>query len=313
MTFYLDRTLVFPNRLDNPMQWLSPENGRDVFVEIGFGNGEYLRYLANTNPEALHVGIEVSQRCIDKAARIAHREGLDNIRLLFGDARFLLRECFPDASIQGVYMNFPCPWPKQKHARRRVTTQAFVDVLGTVLRRNGFFELMTDERWYADEVVEAMNHPGFLEVRQFQVNAERDITTKYQKKWIALGKKTYRVRVQKTAQHQIPRMAGGMESMHVIVNDVSFDDNDLDRFRNREGGTAERHWVLSEAFAGSDGSGLIRAITVDEGFEQRFFIALHNREGKCVVKVDPSSSPYKTPAVRLALERTAAILSGEEQ
>lgn len=312
MTFYLDHTLVFPHREKDPLNWLTPCSNSQVYIEIGFGNGDFLRHLARSRPKALHVGIEVSQRCLDKAARIARRDGLDNIRLLFGDARFLLRECFPDEAIRGVYMNFPCPWPKQKHARRRVTTRAFVDVLGTILAMGGFFELMTDERWYAEEVVQAMGNAAFLEVSDFQVNPERAVTTKYHKKWIAMGKESFRVRVTKTAPHRIPRIVGGMESMHVVVKNRFFDGKDLERYQNREGGTDNTHWVFTEAFVGADGSGLIKAITVDEGFEQRFFIALTNREEKCVVKVDPSSSPYRTPAVRLAIEQAAAVLRGEE-
>lgn len=308
MTLYLDQTLVFPNRLDNPMDWLSPYSHRPLYVEIGFGNGDFLRHLAGSLPEGLHVGIEVSQKCIDKAARKAAREKLDNIRLLFGDARFLLRECFPDETVDGVFMNFPCPWPKQKHARRRVTTQAFVDVLGSVLKLGGTFELMTDERWYAEEVVEAMGKPPYLEVVSFHVNPVRPLTTKYEKKWLEMGKDTHQVRVRKTSHHSTIRMAGGMESMHVVVEGKAFDGKDLDRFKNKEGGDDNAHWVLSEAYTGADGSGLIKAITVDEGFEQRFYILLANREGKCVVKVDPSSSPYKTPAVRKALENAAALL-----
>ena len=312
MTHYLEETLIFPNRAENPIKWIELYNNRPVYIEIGFGNGDFLRHLAQENPEPLHVGIEVSQRCIDKTARICRREGLKNIRLIFGDARFLLRECFPDGGVQGVYMNFPCPWPKQKHARRRVTTCAFVEVLGTVLAMDGFFELMTDERWYAEEVVQAMGNATFLEVSDFQVNPDRAVTTKYHQKWIALGKESFRVRVTKTAPHRIPRIVGGMDSMHVVVKDRFFDGKDLKRYQNREGGTENTHWVFTEAFVGADGSGLIKTITVDEGFEQRFFIALTNREEKCVVKVDPSSSPYRTPAVRMAIEEAAAVLKGEE-
>lgn len=310
MTLYLDQKLVFPNRLDNPMDWLSPYGHRPLYVEIGFGNGDFLRHLACSNPEALLVGIEVSQKCIDKAARKATREALDNIRLLFGDARFIMRECFPDETVNGVFMNFPCPWPKQKHARRRVTTQAFVDVLGSVLTVGGTFELMTDERWYAEEVIGAMGEPNFLEILSFKVNPVREITTKYEKKWLEMGKNTHQVKVRKTSHHSTIRMVGGMESMHVVVEGMTFDGKNLDRFQNLEGGNEKAHWVLCEAFTGADGSGLIKAITVDEGFEQRFYIVLANREGKCVVKVDTSSSPFKTPAVRKALETAADILRG---
>lgn len=100
--------------------------------------------------------------------------------------------------------------------------------------------------------------------------------------------------------------------MHIVVEGKVFNGKDLNRFQNCGGGNEDTHWILSEAFVGADGSGLIKAITVDEGFEQRFYITLANRETKCVIKVDPSSSPYKTPAVHKALESAAALLKDEE-
>ena len=131
-----------------PIDWKSLSPSGKIFVEIGFGNGEFLEYLGKTYPDVLIVGIEVSQWCASKGARRALSEGLANVRVMHGDARFLLRHCFAPESVERVFMNFPCPWPKTRHASRRVTVPVFSDLLNYLLLPGGTFELATDVDWY---------------------------------------------------------------------------------------------------------------------------------------------------------------------
>jgi tRNA (guanine-N7-)-methyltransferase len=101
-------------------------------LEIGFGNGEYTVQSAAARPDTLFIGLEVSPACID---RCVHRmKGLSNLKVICTDARFMMKELFADASLDRVTMNFPCPWPKNRHARRRVTAGGFADDLAAVLK-----------------------------------------------------------------------------------------------------------------------------------------------------------------------------------
>ena len=94
-----------------PLSWVVPGGDGRLFVEIGFGNGEFLAHLGRAEPGATVVGIEVSQWCVTKAARRVQACGLTNVRLLWGDARHLIPLCFAPASLDRVILNFPCPWP----------------------------------------------------------------------------------------------------------------------------------------------------------------------------------------------------------
>ena len=97
-------------------------------------------------------GSRVSLQCVMKAVRRIQRSCCPNARVLLGDARFILGYCFPPEWLHAVYMNFPCPWPKTRHAKRRVTYSGFSDVLAGSLATGGIFELVTDDGIYADDV-----------------------------------------------------------------------------------------------------------------------------------------------------------------
>ena len=124
-----------------PIDWAALSSTGKVIVEIGFGNGEFLEFLGRSNPDKLVVGVEVSQWCAAKGARRVLAAGLANVRIMHGDARFLLRRCFAPESVEKVYMNFPCPWPKARHAQRRVTVPAFAGLINYLLVPGGSFEL----------------------------------------------------------------------------------------------------------------------------------------------------------------------------
>ena len=117
--------------------------GRRTELEIGFGNGEYTVKHARRAPDVLLWGIELSPACVLRCARRA--AGLNNLRLIRTDARRMMKELFRDEALDRVYMNFPCPWPKRRHAHRRVTARDFTDSLAAVLRLGGVFELLTDD------------------------------------------------------------------------------------------------------------------------------------------------------------------------
>ncbi len=108
-----------------------------LVVEIGFGNGEFLAEEAANHPEFDYVGFELSLTCIEKAGRKFHAAGLGNVRVVRLDGRFGLRELFADESVREVIVNFPCPWPKARHAERRLVNEGFARTLAAVLEPGG--------------------------------------------------------------------------------------------------------------------------------------------------------------------------------
>ncbi|MBQ3585631.1 MAG: methyltransferase domain-containing protein, partial [Synergistaceae bacterium] len=135
---------------------IHPESGKFLPVqpktelEIGFGNGEFTVQYAKNHPEIMLYGVEISQACVLRCARRAY--GLDNLRIINTDARFMLRELFPDESLQKIIMQFPCPWSKNSDAHKRVTAKDFADGLAAVLKIGGAFVMVSDDEAYANEV-----------------------------------------------------------------------------------------------------------------------------------------------------------------
>ncbi|QVL37306.1 tRNA (guanosine(46)-N7)-methyltransferase TrmB [Aminirod propionatiphilus] len=309
MSCSLRETLVLPARLDAPADWFGALPFSRRIAEIGFGNGEFLFHRSGLEPQVLHLGIEVSLRCIDKAARRVYLAGRRNVRLILGDGRFLLREAFPEAYFEGIFMHFPCPWPKTRHARRRVTTPDFIETLASALAEGGFFELLTDEEAYALAAQKAMGgHPSFR-LESFEVDPVRPVTTKYERKWLEMGKPIFRLHVVKTAPARVAKISGGGSGpMHIVLPGARLDAERLRAASSLEGGTDDARWVVCNSYSGVDGSGLVQVVTCDEGFEQRFYIRLVPREDDCLVKVDDASYPFNTPAVQAAIGGLAALL-----
>lgn len=118
-------------------------NDRPVVVEIGPGRGEFLVASARRDPARNFYAIERSaSRTREIAARVA-RSGVDNARVIAGDAACLI-ERFPAGSVSAFHVLFPDPWWKRRHFKRRLWTPPFVAALALALARHGTVELVTD-------------------------------------------------------------------------------------------------------------------------------------------------------------------------
>ena len=219
-----------------------------------------------------------------------------------GDARFILGDCFPPEWLHAVYMNFPCPLPKTKHAKRRVTSSGFADVLAGSLVTGGVFELLTDDGVYADEVSRVLSVHSILEMEDRTLDPQRDISTKYERKWREQGKEIHLLRFRK----KTPFFSGKPEKeelkLHSALEIQIPPGSKMDALANREGGEPSNRWIFKDNFKSASGVILLETITSDDGFRQAFFIRVIPREDGCLVKIDPPSRPFRTPAVVMAFE-----------
>lgn len=285
--------------------------GKANIAEVGFGNGEFLVHAASEYPDGLVFGIEISRTCVEKALKRLVRDKVGNVRIISGDARFILREVFADESLDRIYMSFPCPWPKERHSKRRVTYRGFSDTLGSVLKKGGCFELATDEKWYAKEAAKALGSHEALELISFDVNKKRKITTKYERKWLNQGKDIFLLVFQKTSDFSIERIVEGRcRDLHVTIEPGRDDLSHLNAVSlglSGENGTS--HWTLDRIYSNGGGVWLIQTITSDDGYEQKFYITVVRREEGVLIKIDGFSSPFLTPAVKNAVEALSLSLS----
>ena len=277
-------------------------------LEIGFGNGEYTVRYARAHPDTLLFGMELSPACVLRCARRAW--GLENLRLLRADARLMLRELFRDGALDKVTMNFPCPWSKRRHAHRRVTARDFADGLAAVLKTGGVFELMTDDEPYAEEARSRLGEHPALEAGAFEVNPLRPVTTKYERKWMEEGKPIYRLTFTRAERDfTAQRRAWGEFDMHIRTEQPATEDF-IAALNGVSGKKGEAHWAFGRHYSdpGQDAF-LLETFSVDDEFEQRYYIRVSGRDKGGLVQLDPTANAFLTPAVRGSLADVAGRLS----
>jgi tRNA (guanine-N7-)-methyltransferase len=134
---------------------------RDMFLEIGFGGGEHLAGLAAARREAGFIGAEPFINGVATLLRHIAERGLENVLIWDDDVRLILQG-LPDACLAGAYVMFPDPWPKRRHAARRIINPPMLDHLARIIRPQGRLVLASDDptakRWL---LAEATSHHAF--------------------------------------------------------------------------------------------------------------------------------------------------------
>ena len=124
----------------------------ELVLEIGFGRGEFLLDLAARRPEIAMLGVEVSFKRVLKMARKLARSGLANVRLLEARGEVVVRDLLPLACSSEIWINFSDPWPKKRHAGRRLIQPSFVGDAANCLRPGAMLHVATDDVPYALQI-----------------------------------------------------------------------------------------------------------------------------------------------------------------
>ncbi len=148
-----------PERLAERLADLFAVPVSDVWLEIGFGGGEHLIWQAKANPNVGLIGSEPYQDGIVKVLDAVEREKIGNVRLHADDARPVLR-WLPAAGIGCAFILFPDPWPKRRHHKRRLVSEATLAQLARVMRPGAELRIATDIGDYARWILEAVLRQG---------------------------------------------------------------------------------------------------------------------------------------------------------
>ncbi|MCI5039315.1 MULTISPECIES: tRNA (guanosine(46)-N7)-methyltransferase TrmB [Donghicola] len=135
-------------------------DGRPLWLEIGFGGGEHLVHMAKTYPDMGIIGCEPFINGVAMLLGKIREAGVTNLKVHPGDARDLF-DVLPDGCVQKAFLNYPDPWPKKRHHRRRFVTQEHLQPLAQVMAQGSEFRVATDIPDYVRQTMQEVPQAGF--------------------------------------------------------------------------------------------------------------------------------------------------------
>ena len=172
------------------------EKESPIHLEIGIGKGKFIHTLAKQNPDINYIGIEKFDSVIVRALEKVISEPLPNLKLLRVDAQ-AIPIILKDHTVDNVYINFPDPWPKERHAKRRLTHRGFLGIYKDLLTEKGEIHLKTDNDFlYNYSLEEMIYHDMKLVYRTEDLHAsdfEGNIMTEFEEKFAHRGIKIFKL------------------------------------------------------------------------------------------------------------------------
>lgn len=193
--------LVVPNPEDYKGRWNELfGNDNPLHIEVGTGKGQFITGMAKANPNINYIGIELFDSVIVIAAKKAVDSGQpENLRLLNVNGS-KLEEYFAKGDVDRVYLNFSDPWPKTRHAKRRLTHANFLKLYEHVLIDNGEIHFKTDNRGLFEFSLMSLTDYGMklnlVSLDLHNDDVEDNIMTEYEEKFSSKGQPIYRLEAQ---------------------------------------------------------------------------------------------------------------------
>ena len=178
----------------SPADLFGVSGGPDLVVEVGFGRGEFLVESAIEQPGRCFLGIELSYKRVLKLARRLSLTEVVNIRLVEARAEAVIREALSGGGVSEFWVNFPDPWPKARHARRRFFQPTTIARLSNRLRLGGRLFVATDDVLYAEQIhLVLAAEPGLTNAysRNWLEEAPGRRQTAYEREWRADGRRMH--------------------------------------------------------------------------------------------------------------------------
>ncbi|MDK4053700.1 tRNA (guanosine(46)-N7)-methyltransferase TrmB [Staphylococcus pseudintermedius] len=172
------------------------ERQQPIHIEVGSGMGKFITTLAQQNPHINYVAIERDKNVMIRVLDKVREHNLTNIKLLCNDA-VILTDYFRQGEVDRIYLNFSDPWPKKRHAKRRLTYRSFLALYQQILREDGELHFKTDNRGLFAYSLESMSQFGMyftkINLNLHQEDEGDNIPTEYEHKFAEKGSRIYRM------------------------------------------------------------------------------------------------------------------------
>ncbi len=172
-------------------------NTNPLQIEVGMGKGQFIYELARRNPGINYVGIEKFSSVLLRAIQKQEAEPLPNLKFIRMEAEWIT-DVFAEGEVDRIYLNFSDPWPKDRHAKRRLESRQFLQRYDSFLKPDGIIEFKTDNHdlfmFALDEVKEAgwnLDAVTYDLHKDIQMNTD-NIMTEYEERFSAMGNPIYK-------------------------------------------------------------------------------------------------------------------------
>ena len=166
-------------------------NDHPIHIEVGMGKGQFIIEMARRNPEVNYIGIEKYSSVLVRAVEKLEDFEQNNLRLIHMDAENI-EEVFDKDEVDRIYLNFSDPWPKDRHAKRRLTSTRFLERYNNILTPEGRVMFKTDNKDLFDFSLEQVEEAGWIlenhtyDLHHSEYN-EGNVMTEYEEKFSAKG------------------------------------------------------------------------------------------------------------------------------
>ncbi|MBO6299974.1 MAG: tRNA (guanosine(46)-N7)-methyltransferase TrmB [Lachnospiraceae bacterium] len=167
-------------------------NDQPIRLEIGMGKGRFLMTLAAQHPEFNYLGIEKYSSVLLRALQKMEEDPLPNLRFIRMDAEYIT-DVFAEGEIDRIYLNFSDPWPKDRHAKRRLPSRQFLERYDVILKKDGRIEFKTDNRGLFDFAVEEIGETKWkidaitYDLHHDEKMMEGNVMTEYEERFSSQG------------------------------------------------------------------------------------------------------------------------------
>ncbi len=168
------------------------QNDNPIRIEIGMGKGKFIHTMAKEHSEVNYVGIEKYSSVLLRAIQKMEQEELPNLKFIRMDAEDI-DKVFAPGEVDRIYLNFSDPWPKDRHAKRRLPSRQFLARYNVILKKDGFLEFKTDNRALFDFALEELEPAGWkAEVVTYDLHRDEklmqgNVMTEYEEKFSGMG------------------------------------------------------------------------------------------------------------------------------
>ena len=177
-------------------------NGNPIHIEVGMGKGKFITQLAKQNPDINYIGIEKYSSVLLRAVEKRREYEGSNLLFIRMDAEYI-SDVFDKDEISRIYLNFSDPWPKERHARRRLTSREFLARYEEILADGGLVEFKTDNRSLFDFSLEEVKESGWeLLVCTYDLHHDKElmegnVMTEYERKFSNLRNPIHKLVIRK--------------------------------------------------------------------------------------------------------------------